>query len=102
MQFTRREDKFLQPLLKRDAKGPDAISNFLFLAGIFVLAAGIVMVAMGLGRDYGAGLIFGVVGLIIIEHAWNRRDRNVLARIVQKYDAALRRLQLPEEDEVTR
>ena len=102
MQFTRREERALQPLLKKDAEGQDVISNLLFLAGIFVLAAGIVMIYAGLGRDYGAGLIFSVAGLIVIEHAWNRRDRHIMARIVQKYDAALRRLRLPEEDEVTR
>ena len=102
MQFTRQEEKMLRPLLRRDAYGQDGVSNLLFLAGAFVLGAGIVMIWAGLGRDYGAGLLFSVVGLIIIEHAWNRRDRQMLARILQKYDAALRRMRNPEDEEVTR
>jgi hypothetical protein len=102
MQFTRREEKVVRPLLRKDAEGQDAVSNLLFLAGAFVLGTGIVMIWAGLGRDYGAGLFFAVAGLIVIEHAWNRRDRHTIARILQKYDRALQRVSGVEDEEVTR
>ena len=101
MEFTPEEQRLLKSyLLMRIRAGNGWLAGV--VAGVAVCAAGVVIVALGIWPDAApyCPLVF-VIGLVIAEQALGRRDKRRMARILQKYDAALQRFMYPEDAEET-
>ena len=101
MDFTPEEKKLLDPyLLMRTGGARGWLAGV--VAGAAVCAAAVAIVALDVWPEAGpyCPLVF-VIGLVIAEQALARRDRRHMARILQKYDAAVQRFMYPEEAEET-
>lgn len=101
MDLTPDEKKMLAPYLLMKTGGRSAWQAGIVL-GVAVCAAAVAIVAFDCWPEAGpyTPLAF-VVGLVILEQALARRDRRRMARILQKYDAAVQRFMYPEEAEET-
>jgi hypothetical protein len=101
MQFTPEEERLLKPYMAMKTDGIGAWPAGI-VAGVAVCAAAVAVVALDIWREAGpyCPLAF-VVGLVILEQALDRRDRRRMARILQKYDAAVQSFMYPEEAEET-
>ena len=101
MEFTSEEKKLLAPYLLMDTADRKAWLAGI-VAGLAVCAAAVAVIALPIWPDAGpyCPLAF-VIGLVIVEQALDRRDRRRMARVLQKYDAALQRFMYPEEAEET-
>jgi len=101
MELTPEEKRLVAPyLLMRTSGGRGWLAGI--VAGVAVCAAAVAIVAVGSWPEAGpyCPLVF-VIGLVIAEQALARRDRRRMARILQKYDAAVQRFMYPEEAEET-
>lgn len=99
MDLTPQEEKLVRPYLTMKVGGIGWVIGLVI--GLLILAAGIIIWVSGIWEGGPYFLLVLVVGMVIIEQAWNFRDKVRLARVLQKYDATVRRLRYPEEEEET-
>ena len=102
MDFTQEEQKLLRPYLRMKVK--DGRGWLVGVAvGVLICAATIVVSLTGVWRQPGPYFLFAiVVGLVVIEQSIDHRDQTRLARVLQKYDAALKERQEAQGREPTR
>lgn len=101
MKFSKAEQRLLDRHLTIDTR-QTAGWRAAICVGMLACVAALVLYA---ARVWEAGaacapLLF-VIGLVVIEHGLHKRDVQRMARILQEYDVALRRLIYPEEEEET-
>ncbi len=96
MDLTPAERKFVRPYLRANARaGKGWIVGVLL--GLGVIAAAILFRLSDSGPEIGPYFLMAVVvGMVIIEMSIDHRSKMKMARILQKYEAAVREAQEPE------
>ncbi|MHC4789281.1 MAG: hypothetical protein ACYS8K_08795 [Planctomycetota bacterium] len=101
MDLTAEEEKFLEPYLAAEVSDGKGWVIGVAVGALACAAAVFLRFTHAWPAFDPYFLLVVVVGLVIVEQSVNRRDKVRLARILQKYDSALRRLRYPGEQEET-
>jgi len=90
MDLTPEEEALVRPYLTMKVK--DGKGWLIGVAvGLIICAAAVVLRVAGVQQLSGPYLLFAiVVGLVVIEQSIDHRDQTRIARVLQKYDAALK------------
>ena len=100
MDLTRDESELLESYLKMDVQGRGWIGSA--VVGAVICGGALLLAFLKLWNVPVVYLLLVlVVGMVLIELSLSRRDKTQIARILQEYNAEVRRLKYPEEEDET-